>query len=169
MAILDIRTYPDPILKQPAALAESFDRELEKLLDNMAETMYQANGIGLAAPQIGISKRIAVIDVSEDRSQLIELINPQIKERSGELPSEEGCLSIPGYRDIVPRAEKISLSAQDRRGKEFAIEAEGLFAICIQHEIDHLDGVLFVDRLSRLKRELFKSWFKKQNQPERST
>jgi peptide deformylase len=141
----------------------------------MFETMYAAEGIGLAAPQIGVSERIAVVDVPEScatyeneeqglraqSSNRIELINPEILEASGSRSGEEGCLSIPGYREKVKRATGIRVRAQDRYGETFEFSASDLLAICIQHEIDHLDGVLFIDHLSRLKRELFKHWFKK--------
>lgn len=161
MAILEIRIYPDPILKEVSAPVTSFDANLHKLLDNMIDTMYQANGIGLAAPQIGVSQRIAVIDVSDDRNERREFINPVISWRNGKVPSEEGCLSIPEYRDSLSRNAEVLVQAKDRHGKDFELRADGLLAICLQHEIDHLDGILFVDRLSRLKRELFKRWLKK--------
>jgi peptide deformylase len=161
MSVLNIRIYPDPILKEPALPVEKFDAELNKLLDDMYQTMLAANGIGLAAPQIGVSKQIAVIDVSEERDQRLELINPKIIWEDGKVPSEEGCLSIPGYRDKLKRSEEIIVQAKDRNGKDIEIKADELLAICMQHEIDHLNGILFIDRLSRLKRELFKRWFKK--------
>lgn len=161
MTILDIRIYPDPILKEVCKPVTGFNADLKKLLDDMYQTMLVSNGIGLAAPQIGVNKRIAVIDVSEERDQRIELINPELTLLDGTIPSEEGCLSIPEYRDTVKRAPEVKVKAQDRDGNEFEIEADGLLAICMQHEIDHLNGILFVDKLSRLKRELFKRWFKK--------
>jgi peptide deformylase len=161
MAILDIVTYPDPVLKTPAAPVEKVDAELKKLLDNMGETMYAADGVGLAAPQVGILKRIIVLDVSDDRSSLVKLINPVITSRSGEVPSEEGCLSIPEFRETISRSQRVAVEAQTPEGSTIKIEAEGLLAMCLQHEIDHLDGVLFIDRLSRLKREFFKKWLKK--------
>jgi len=159
---LEIIKYPDPLLNQLCAPVQNFDKELHLLLDDMALTMYEANGIGLAAPQVAVLKRITVIDVSEDAPELREFINPQIIASEGSTASEEGCLSIPDYRDIVKRNTEIRVKAQDRFGKFFELEATGLLAICLQHEIDHLDGVLFVDRLSRLKREMFKRWLKKQ-------
>lgn len=161
MSILKIRIFPDPILKETAAPVETFDQPLADLLDNMYETMLHADGIGLAAPQIGESKRIAVIDVTEKREQRIELINPVITGSEGQVSSEEGCLSIPEYRDKIKRAKSVTVRARNREGEEFEISAEGLLAICLQHEIDHLNGVLFVDHLSRLKRELFRRWYKK--------
>lgn len=161
MAKLPIVTYPDPRLKEVCAPVATFDRELHTLLDDMRETMYAANGIGLAAPQIGRLERIAVVDVSPEGNDPLELINPEIIEQEGSTDSEEGCLSIPDYRDTVKRHRTVTVRAYDRHGEQFEIEADGLFAICLQHEIDHLNGVLFVDRMSRLKRELFKRWAKK--------
>lgn len=161
MSFLDIRLYPDPILKQPASSVEKFDSTLHKLLDDMAETMYEADGIGLAAPQVGVSQRVAVADVSEKRNDVLEVVNPIIVAREGKVPSEEGCLSIPEYRDTIQRSEAVTVQAMDRNGNPIEIKATGLLAICLQHEIDHLDGILFVDHLSRLKRELFKGWLKK--------
>lgn len=162
MSVLDIRIYPDPVLKQQAAPVTEFDSKLERLLRDMADTMYDADGIGLAAPQVGILQQIAVIDVSEKRDQVLHFINPVITERSGETPSEEGCLSIPEYRDTISRNTNITVQAVDPSGTAFELKADGLLAICLQHEIDHLNGVLFVDHLSRLKREFFKRWLKKQ-------
>ncbi len=164
MSKLEILKYPDPLLKQPSQEVSDFDDELHSLLDSMAETMYRASGIGLAAPQIGVLKRITVIDVSREENELKEFINPKILEQSGKTSSEEGCLSIPDYRDIVTRKAEITVQAQDRFGKPYEVKAEGLLAICLQHEIDHLDGILFVDRLSFLKRTMFRNWFKKHSQ-----
>ncbi len=161
MRLLEIRKYPDPVLKQVAEKVSAFDAELHTLLDDMAHTMYLSNGIGLAAPQIGVLKRATVIDLSPDKSECIDLLNPEIIWREKKVSSEEGCLSIPDYRDTVSRSETIIVQAQNRNGKQIEIKAAGLLSFCIQHEIDHLDGVLFVDRLSRLKREMFKRWFKK--------
>lgn len=161
MAKLEILKYPDPVLKTVSSEVTDFDQHLQVLLNDMAETMYAANGIGLAAPQVGVLKRITVVDISKDENALQEFINPRILERSGKTSSEEGCLSIPDYRDVVHRDELLVVQAQDRNGKVFEIKAEGLLAICLQHEIDHLDGVLFVDRLSYLKRSLFRNWFRK--------
>ena len=161
MALLDIIEYPDPILKQQTEAVKDFDAQLVELLENMKETMYDASGIGLAAPQIGLLKRITVIDVSEERDQPLEVINPEIIAREGEVASEEGCLSIPDYRDTVSRSASVVVRAQDRHGDPFELEADELLAICLQHEIDHLEGILFIDHLSRLKREMFKRWHKK--------
>lgn len=162
MAILEIKKYPDPILKKKTELVKTFDDQLGKLLDSMAETMYSANGIGLAAPQVGSLSRIAVIDVSRSGDSLQEFINPVIVKQSGKTKSEEGCLSIPDFRDSVQRSVLVTVTAQDRHGNDFSVDADDLLAICLQHEIDHLEGILFTDRLSRLKRELFKRWFQKQ-------
>lgn len=162
MARLPIKIYPDPVLKQKAMPVTTFDTKLKKLLDDMAETMYEAHGVGLAANQIGSLERIVVIDVSEDRNELRHLVNPEIIERSGKKKGEEGCLSIPNYRDNVERSTTLKVRAQDATGKHFEFEADGLLAVCIQHEIDHLDGILFIDRLSRLKREFFKKWLERE-------
>lgn len=162
MAKLDILIYPDERLKMTAKEVTKFDQELHKFLDNMAETMYSAQGVGLAATQVGDMRRVLVMDVSKDGSELIEVINPRIVTKSGKLSYEEGCLSIPGYRDHVDRSKALCVEFLDRDGKEHRIECTDLPAVCLQHEIDHLDGVLFVDRLSRLKRAMFKRWLKKQ-------
>lgn len=162
MALLDVRIFPDPVLREECSPVNGFTGELAQLLDDMKETMYQENGIGLAAPQVGETIRATVVDVSEDGSDLIELVNPVIIASEGQVSSEEGCLSIPDYRDTVVRDALITVEAFDREGTKFTLEAEGILSICIQHEIDHLDGVLFVDRLSRLKRDMFKRWLKKQ-------
>ena len=166
MAILDIRKYPDPVLKQEASSVPAIDATVRKLLEDMAETMYAADGIGLAAPQVGISQRIAVVDVSEARNELMVFINPEITARAGKTPSEEGCLSIPDFRDTITRSETVTVNSLNAKGEEQVLEAGGLLAICLQHEIDHLDGILFVDHLSRLKREFFKRWLKKRQESE---
>lgn len=160
----EIVVYPDPVLKAPTELVTEFGPELTTLLKDMAETMYDASGIGLAAPQIGVLKRVTVVDTSPDGSELIYLVNPKIVSRQGKTSSEEGCLSIPGYREKVERAESIVVQAQDETGKEIEFEAYEILSICIQHELDHLDGVLFIDRLSRLKQNLFKKWYNKQGE-----
>jgi peptide deformylase len=162
MATLPIRIIPDPVLKQVAAPVQDFDSGLHKLLDNMRSTMISAHGIGLAANQVGILQRIAVIGIDEHPQGCLDLVNPTIVSSSGRISTEEGCLSIPDYREYVPRYAEIEIQAQDREGKPYQLKADGLLAICLQHEIDHLDGILFIDRLSRLKRELFRRWWKKQ-------
>jgi peptide deformylase len=154
MAIHSIIQLPDVRLRAPTVPITVFDRALQQLIDDMFETMYAAKGIGLAAPQIAISKKLAVIDVSNNKSKTWCLINPIIVERKGEALMEEGCLSVPGVYDKAPRALWVKLQALDRHGKPYEIEAEDLLAHCIQHEIDHLNGKLFLDHLSPLKRQL---------------
>ncbi len=161
MALREICKYPDPILREKCAPLTDFDDSLHSLLSDMADTMYDENGIGLAAPQIGLPLQITVIDVDREDGSLIEVINPQITWYDGEVDSEEGCLSIPDYRDTIKRADQIKVTAFDRHGNEYEIETDGLLSICLQHEIDHLNGVLFVDHLSRMKKDIFKRWFKK--------
>lgn len=153
MALYEVIFLPDSRLRAPTAPIEIFDDELKTLIKDMYETMYAENGVGLAATQIGISKKIAVIDVSRERNQPFCIINPEILEREGEELMEEGCLSVPGSYDKAPRALRVKVRAQDQDGKHFEIEADGLLAHCLQHEIDHLNGKLFVDYLSPLKRK----------------
>jgi peptide deformylase len=163
MAILEIKKYPDDVLKKKATPVENFDSDLHRLIDDMVETMYAASGIGLAATQVAVSKRLIVVDVStkEEKYPLVVLINPEIIETDDFVDSEEGCLSIPGYISTIKRAEKIIVRGLDRNGKSIQFEADGLFARAIQHEIDHLDGILFVDRMSYIKREFFKKRYLK--------
>jgi len=156
MALLKIVEYPDARLKQEAAPIARIDRDIEALANDMAETMYDAPGIGLAAIQVAAPQRLIVVDVSEARNTLLTLINPEIIESSGEEEMQEGCLSVPGVLETVRRAERVKVRAQDLRGKTLEIEADGLLAVCLQHEIDHLNGTLFVDRLSRLKQNLIR-------------
>ena len=153
MAILNVLHFPDPRLRNKAKPVSSVDGSVKRLVDDLFETMYDAPGIGLAATQVDVAKRVVVIDVSEDKEQPLALINPEIIEHDGTEVYEEGCLSVPGIYDKVSRAEKVKVRALNRDGDEFELEADGLLAICIQHEIDHLDGKLFVDYLSPLKRE----------------
>jgi peptide deformylase len=164
MAVMEIKKYPAKVLKQKALPVETLDRELQLLIDDMVETMYAAPGVGLAAPQVGVSKRLAVIDVStkDEEMPLLVLINPECIEREGEIEFEEGCLSIPEFTSRVTRAEKVRVRAMDREGKPIEIEAGGLLAIALQHEIDHLDGMLFIDRISPIKREFFRKRVKKE-------
>ncbi len=145
---------PHAVLREQALPVITVDAEIQTLVDDMIETMYAANGIGLAAPQIGIAKRIAVIDVSRDGSTPLCLINPEILATEGEEHLSEGCLSVPGVYDKAPRALKVRMRALDRNGEVYELEADGLLAHCIQHEIDHLNGKLFVDYLSPLKRKM---------------
>ncbi len=151
MALLPILRYPDPRLHLKAKPVEKVDDGIRRLVDDMAETMYEAPGIGLAAIQVNVQKRVIVVDVSEDKSSLMALINPVIVERRGEQTCEEGCLSVPDIYEKVTRAEAVTVEALGRDGKAFRIEADGLLAVCIQHEIDHLDGKVFVEYLSSLK------------------
>ena len=161
---LDIVIYPAEVLSRPAEPVKEFDDALRELLDRMAMTMYEANGVGIAAPQVDVSIRAAVIDVSENAAGRYYILNPKIAWKDGEVPSNEGCLSIPGFRETISRAEKVVVEAQNEFGKEIEISADGIEAICLQHEIDHLNGVLFVDHLSRLKKDLFKRWLKKRSE-----
>jgi len=151
MALLPILRYPDPRLHKRAAPVAVVDDSIRQLVRDMAETMYEAPGVGLAATQVDVHKRVVVIDVSEDRSVLRAFINPEILDKSGEQTCEEGCLSVPGVYEKVTRAERVKVRALDERGEPFELEAEGLLAVCIQHEIDHLDGRVFVEYLSPLK------------------
>ncbi len=153
MSVLQILHFPDERLRITAKPVKEVDAKIQQIVDDMFETMYAEEGIGLAATQVNIHKRIIVIDVSENRDERLVLINPELLEKSGETGIEEGCLSIPDQRALVPRAEKVKIRALDREGKSFELEADDLLAICIQHEMDHLVGVLFVDYLSPLKRQ----------------
>ena len=152
MALLHILHFPDPRLRNVAAPVEEITNEIKQLVDDMFDTMYAAPGIGLAATQVNVHQRIIVVDVSETHNEPICLINPELVELTGTEQMEEGCLSVPGVFELVERADSIKVSAWDRDGKPFTLEADGLLAVCIQHEIDHLDGKLFVDYLSQLKR-----------------
>ncbi len=153
MALLEILEFPDERLRKRARPVERVDDTIRKLVDDMLETMYEAPGVGLAATQVNVHRRVIVIDVSENKDRPLCLINPEILAREGEEEQEEGCLSVPGVFEKVRRAEKIKVRALDRNGEPFELEADGLLAVCIQHEIDHLDGKLFVDYLSPLKRQ----------------
>lgn len=162
MAILTILEFPDPRLRTKAAPVESVDDELRKTIDDMFETMYAAPGIGLAATQVDIHRRFLIADVSPDKTDPIVLINPEILERDGVEVSEEGCLSVPGFYEEVERANHIRVRALDRDGKAFEMETDGLLAVCIQHEMDHLEGKLFVDYLSELKRQRIRKKLQKE-------
>jgi len=166
MALREIRKYPDPVLRTKTSRVEHIDSTLDRLIGDMVETMHAAPGVGLAANQVGISLQLAVIDLShreeeEQRHPLLIIINPEILSMEGSVVDEEGCLSIPDYAENVKRAARVKVRALDRTGKTFEIEAEGLLAKALQHEIDHLNGLLFVDRLSPLKKSLFKRRIKK--------
>ena len=174
---LNILKYPDPFLKTKAEPVASVDAPVKKLIEDMIETMYKAKGIGLAATQVGVGKRIVILDVplrNEDGSRaerkqgkyLTILVNPEITEASGSMTYEEGCLSIPGIHADVKRASAITVSALDRDGNSIRFQADDLLAIAIQHEVDHLDGILFIDRVSRLKREMIKRRIKKLREAE---
>ena len=154
--ILKVVKYPEPVLSQPGEPVTEFDAELQKLVDDMFETMYTAQGIGLAAPQVAVSKRVTVIDLSQgkDPAQKLVLVNPEVIFREGKQYEEEGCLSFPEIREKVQRAAKVKVRAQDAKGKWFEMDGEELLSRAFQHEIDHLDGMLFIFRMSSLKRDL---------------
>lgn len=157
MALLPILHYPDSRLHTKAKPVARVDDRIRQLIKDMAETMYEAPGIGLAATQVNVHERVIVMDVSEDRNELLALINPEILERDGEQISEEGCLSVPGVFDKVKRAEHVKVRALNEQGEAFEMDAEGLLAVCVQHEIDHLEGKVFVEYLSLLKQGRIKS------------
>ncbi len=163
MSVAKIRVYPDPILQVKAAEIENIDGRVIRLSDEMAEIMYAAPGVGLAAPQVGVSERIIVVDVrhTEGEKELITLINPQIIEMEGRIAEEEGCLSVPGIREDVVRAKRVLVRGYDLSERQREIEAEGLLAVAFQHEIDHLEGILFIDRISRLKRGIIQRKMRK--------
>ena len=163
MAKREILHFPDSRLRNVAGPVEKVDDEIRQLVDDMFETMYDAPGIGLAAIQINVPQRVIVIDISEDKSEPLCLINPEILEKEGEESMDEGCLSVPEIYETVTRAEKIRVRALDRDGNSFEMDADGLLAVCIQHEIDHLDGKLFVDYLSNLKRQRIRKKLEKQS------
>lgn len=162
MALRKILHFPDPRLRKKAVPISAVTDDIRQLANDMLETMYAAPGIGLAATQINVQKRILVIDVSEDKSAPMVFINPEIIEKHGERDHEEGCLSVPEAYEIVTRADTVTVQALDQQGKTFTIEADDLLATCIQHEIDHLDGKLFVDYISNLKRQRIKKRLEKQ-------
>lgn len=162
MARLDILHYPDARLYTVAKPVKAVDARIRTLVDDMAETMYAANGIGLAATQVNVHERVIVIDISETRKELRVFINPEFVAQSGSKEGEEGCLSVPGIYDRVSRAERITVRALDGDGQTFELQAEGLLAVCIQHEMDHLAGKVFVDYLSGLKRNRIKTRLLKQ-------
>ncbi|MFW5975125.1 MAG: peptide deformylase [Desulfosalsimonas sp.] len=159
MSILEILTYPDPLLKQPAKPVEKIDDDLQQLIDDMAETMYEAPGVGLAATQAGIDRCVIVFDPEADPESrdFYVLVNPKIIEAEGKTISEnEGCLSVPEFRSDVQRYERVVVEGADRHGKNLKFEATGLLSVILQHEIDHLNGILFIDRISALKRQMYK-------------
>jgi peptide deformylase len=168
MTKLAILEYPDPRLRKKAAPLTVIDDAMRQLADNMLETMYAAKGVGLAATQVDVHVRLIVLDVSEGRDQPLVLFNPEILKLEGSGPGEEGCLSVPGIYDKVSRATNIRVRALDRNGRQFEMDADGLLAVCIQHEADHLEGKLFVDYLSELKRQLIRRRLEKERK-QRST
>lgn len=162
--VLRILKYGEPVLEQPADLIKAFDTaDLNELIENMFETMYAAKGVGLAAPQVGVSQRVTVIDVSlgEDEAKRLVLINPEIVAREGSQVGEEGCLSIPGFREPVTRANRVTVKAFSQKGEPIELEGEELLARAFQHEIDHLNGKLFINHLSALKRDIIRRKIKK--------
>jgi peptide deformylase len=161
MAILEILQYPDPRLNIPAQRVEKIDASTRRLIDDMVETMYAAPGVGLAATQVDAHLQIIVIDVSEDRTDLRVFINPEVTRREGLAVNQEGCLSVPGVYDNVERADSVTVTALDRNGSRFTLNASGLLATCIQHELDHLQGRVFVEHLSELKQNRIRAKIKK--------
>ncbi|EOB1206885.1 peptide deformylase [Photobacterium damselae] len=161
MSLLPILTFPDDRLRTIAQPVDKVDAEIQQIVDDMLETMYHEEGVGLAATQVNIHRRIVVIDTSSTRDQPMVLINPEITATSGDDGIEEGCLSVPGSRAYIPRAAEVSVTALDRDGQSYRFEADGLLAICVQHELDHLNGKLFVDYLSPLKRQRIKQKLEK--------
>ncbi|MFP5213247.1 MAG: peptide deformylase [Acidobacteriota bacterium] len=166
MAILDIRTYPDPVLREKAAPVEKVDEQLRRLIADMVETMYEAPGVGLAANQVGIPIQLLVIDIQkpDDEHGLIVLINPEIVSASGQITFEEGCLSIPGYFTDIKRFSEVTVRGLDQNEEPVEINASGFLAVALQHEIDHLEGKLFIDRMGAIARDIFKRRWKKQAQ-----
>jgi peptide deformylase len=162
MAILSILRYPDARLHKLAAPVTVFDEALKKLVADMTDTMYAAPGIGLAATQVDVHKQVIVVDASERHDSLVVLVNPEIVEATGESDIEEGCLSVPGIYELVERAERVKVRAHDQSGKAFTLEAQGLLAVCIQHEMDHLLGKVFVEHLSQLKQQRIRAKLAKQ-------
>jgi peptide deformylase len=169
MALLPILEYPDPRLRLRAEPVTKVDDRIRRLIDDMLETMYEAPGIGLAATQVDVHERVIVIDISERNDDPVCLVNPEILEKEGSISSEEGCLSVPEFFEFVDRAEKIRVTARNRDGKSIELEAQGVLAVCIQHEMDHLEGKLFVDYLSSLKRERVKKRFTKRAKRSQAT
>lgn len=164
MAVLEILKYPHPLLKRPSEKVGRINEETRKLIQDMIETMYHSNGIGLAACQIGIPRRIIVLDVSpiDPQQNLFAIINPEVISEEGEIDHEEGCLSVPDCFEKVKRRERIRVKGISMAGKEIEVSGEGILAFALQHEIDHLNGVLILDRVSRLKRDIYRSKLKKE-------
>lgn len=162
MSLLPILRYPDPRLHTAAASVRHVDEKIRKLIKDMADTMYAAPGVGLAATQVDVHLRVIVIDISDAHDQLRVFVNPEILAATGESDCEEGCLSVPGVYEKVTRAERVTVRALDAEGREFILEADGLLAVCVQHEMDHLEGKVFVEKLSRLKQNRILARLKKQ-------
>jgi len=168
LSILTILEFPDERLRKKAAVVKTVDDKIKKLVDDMLETMYESKGVGLAATQVDVHQRVIVIDVSEEKDDPLFLINPEILEKDGIKESEEGCLSVPGFYEKVNRAEHIRVKALNREGQSFEFEARDLLAVCVQHEMDHLNGKLFVDYISSLKRQRIKKKLEKIHKMEKS-
>ena len=168
MSILTILEFPDERLRKKAAVVKTVDDKIKKLVDDMLDTMYQSHGVGLAATQVDVHQRVIVIDVSEEKDDPLFLINPEVIEKDGIKESEEGCLSVPGFFEKVNRAEHIKVKALNREGQSFEFEARDLLAVCVQHEMDHLNGKLFVDYISSLKRQRIKKKLEKIHKMEKS-
>lgn len=168
MAVLEILKYPHPILRKRSEAVIRIDEEVKKLIEDMRETMYQAGGIGLAACQVGVSQRVIVLDVSpmDPQHSYFALINPEITSEEGEVDHEEGCLSVPDCLEKVKRKERVSVRGLSPQGKEIEMKGEGILAIALQHEMDHLNGILILDRISRLKREIYRNKLKKEKRKE---
>jgi peptide deformylase len=166
MAVREIKKYPDPVLRKKTASVGAIDEDLCRLIDDMVETMHAAPGVGLAANQVGVPLQIAVIDIGDHEEEgkkrpLVVLINPEIVSQEGAVVAEEGCLSVPDFTEKVKRAARVKVRARDRAGKTFELDADGLMAKALQHEIDHLNGILFIDRLSPIKKSIFRRKLKK--------
>lgn len=171
MAVLEILKYPHSVLKKRSQEVERIDENVRQLIQDMTETMYDANGVGLAAPQVGVNKRIIVLDVSpmDPEQDLFALINPEIMAEEDEIDHEEGCLSVPECQETIKRKQKVRVRGMSPEGKEVELEAQGILAIALQHEVDHLNGVLILDRLSGLKREIYRNKLKKKRQKEKES
>jgi peptide deformylase len=168
LSILTILEFPDERLRKKAAVVKTVDDKIKKLVDDMLETMYESKGVGLAATQVDVHQRVIVIDVSEEKDDPLFLINPEIIEKDGIKESEEGCLSVPGFFEKVKRAEHVRVKALNREGQSFEFEARDLLAVCVQHEMDHLNGKLFVDYISSLKRQRIKKKLEKIHKMEKN-
>jgi len=171
MAVLEILKYPHPLLKKRSQEIEKIDENVRQLIQDMTETMYDANGVGLAACQVGVGKRIIVLDVSpmDPEQDLFALINPEIVAEEEEIDHEEGCLSVPDCQEIIKRKQKVRVRGMSSEGKEVELEAQGILAIALQHEVDHLNGVLILDRMSGLKREIYRNKHRKKKQKEKES